>query len=233
MAKEALYFTHDFGARNDPKMINLQIKHGMLGVGCYWSIVEMLFEQGGEIPLEYERISFELRTDTNVLKSVINDFGLFIIQDEMLSSKSVLARLEIRNSKSAKARESVNNRWNKYRENTNVQKTDTNVLKNDTIKERKEIKEIKVNSEFDYLGSKNILTSENEKGWRETIMMLSPIKSEPKLISKINEFLLLQSANGFFPNEITDTKRYFANWIRSQKPEPHTERKSREKNPVI
>lgn len=150
MSKEALYFTHDYGARNDPKMINLQIKHGMTGIGCYWCIVEMLFEEGGEIPLEYERIAFALRLDTNVIKSIIEDFGLFVFEENMISSKSVIKRIEIRNEKSLKAKESVNHRWDKYKRNTNesindtnINKIDTNVLKNDTIKERKERKEIK------------------------------------------------------------------------------------------
>lgn len=88
---------------------------------------------------------------------------------------------------------------------------------------------------FDFETTKRILMhSEDEKGWRELMMMLSPIKSEQRIIAKINEFLLLKHAGGFFPHEIGDTKRYFANWLRSQKIEPEqTERKSREKNPVI
>lgn len=150
MSKESLYFTHDYGARNDPKLINLQIKHGMAGLGCYWCIVEMLFEEGGEIPLEYERIAFSLRIDTNVIKSVIEDFGLFIFEENMISSNSVLKRIEIRNEKSLKAKESVNHRWDKYRKQTNEQKTNTNVSiintnvnKNDTRKKGNKGKEIK------------------------------------------------------------------------------------------
>lgn len=150
MAKETLYFTHDYGARNDPKMINLQIKHGMEGVGCYWCIVEMLYENGGDIPLEYERISFVLRTNEETIRSIINDFGLFIFYDGFLSSNSVLDRIEIRNAKSIKARESVNKRWEEHRKNTNVLKNYTNVRKNDTIKEIKE-KKVKENNENEKL----------------------------------------------------------------------------------
>ena len=115
MAKDTFYFTHDFGARNDPKMINLQIKYGMSGIGCYWCLVEMLFEEGGEVPLEYERLSFSLRMDTNIVRSIIEDFGLFIFSDNMISSNSVLKRIRIRNEKSLKAKESINLRWNKYK----------------------------------------------------------------------------------------------------------------------
>jgi len=148
MAKESLYFTHDYGARNDPKLINLQIKHGMTGIGCYWCLVEMLFEQGGEIPLDYDRIGFTLRTDTNVIKSIIEDFNLFIFADNLISSKSVIKRIEIRNEKSLKAKESINYRWNAYKRNTNVSDNDTNVNENDTIKEIKERKKIKEKNAF-------------------------------------------------------------------------------------
>lgn len=72
---------------------------------------------------------------------------------------------------------------------------------------------------IDFERTKEILNSEGEKGWRETMMMLSTVKSEYKILIKINEFLLLQSAAGYFPHEIGDTKRYFGNWIRSQKQE--------------
>lgn len=150
--KDTYYFSHDYNARNDPKLINLQIKHGMEGVGCYWCIVEMLYEQGGEIPLEYERIAFVLRTDVNVIRNVINDFNLFIFDDGILSSESILKRISERSGKSAKARESINKRWEKIRENTNVSKNDTNVPKSDTIKERKvkEIKEKDINTVFEF-----------------------------------------------------------------------------------
>lgn len=193
MAKESLYFTHDYGARNDPKLINLQIKHGMAGLGCYWCIVEMLFEEGGEIPLEYERIAFTLRIDTNVIRSIIEDFNLFVFEENMISSKSVLKRIEIRNEKSQKAKESVNHRWDKYKRNTNeseintnVQKTDTNEGKKDTIKERKgnkgkEIKERKEGPSFPtfsevdnyframgYTGQEKFYKLYSENDWKDT-----------------------------------------------------------------
>lgn len=136
MSKKAYYFSHDYNARNDPKLIKVQIKHKMEGVGIYWCIVEMLYEQDGYIENEYERIAFELRTDTNVIQSVINDFGLFKIKGNLFYSESVLTRLELAKSKSIKATESVNKRWEKYERNTNVSKTDT--IKESKRKERKE-----------------------------------------------------------------------------------------------
>ncbi|MEI6059414.1 MAG: DUF6291 domain-containing protein [Bacteroidota bacterium] len=72
---------------------------------------------------------------------------------------------------------------------------------------------------LDFVKTKNILNSEDEKGWREKIMMATIYKNDNSLLKKINEFLLVQNAVEYFPHDISDTKRYFLNWIRSQKPE--------------
>jgi len=130
MEKVTFYFSHDYGARNDPKMVNLQIKHGMEGVGIYWCIIEMLYEEGGKIPLDYDRITFALRSHREIIESILKNFGLFSITKNKISSTSVLRRLNLRNDKSIKARESANKRWEKYDRNANAQN-------NDAIKENK------------------------------------------------------------------------------------------------
>ena len=47
-----LFFKHDLYARNDPKLLRLRMTHGLEGIGAYWCIVEMMYEQGGKILLE-------------------------------------------------------------------------------------------------------------------------------------------------------------------------------------
>jgi hypothetical protein len=146
MSNNTIYFPHDCHARNDRKIVNLIMKHGMEGVGIFWCLVEMLYEEGGSMPLEYERITFELRTEINVLRSVIDDFELFISDGSNFSSEAVNSRLSKIQDKSEKARNSVGYRWGK-RDNTNVLRTqyEGNTTRN-TKKEikGKEIKEIKV-----------------------------------------------------------------------------------------
>jgi len=112
--KETLYFSHDCNARNDSKLQRLQMKLGLAGVGCFWCIIEMLYEENGRISVdECERIAFELRTQCELIKSVINDFNLFVIKDGFFYSKSVLRRLEKRRIKSEKAKKSASARWTK------------------------------------------------------------------------------------------------------------------------
>ena len=66
------YFSHDYNARNDKKLVSLFMKHKLSGIGLYWCLVEMLYESGGEIMLsECERIAFELRIDLEMINDVI------------------------------------------------------------------------------------------------------------------------------------------------------------------
>ncbi len=109
--KDTFYFSHDYNSRNDPKMILLLMKTGIIGVGVYWCIVEMLYEQGGYIDLkECERIAFELRTDCELIRTVIES-DLFGKSKEKFWSESVIRRLNARKVKSARARESANIKW--------------------------------------------------------------------------------------------------------------------------
>lgn len=72
------YFRHDYNARNDIKLQSVITKYGAVGIGVYWIIVEMLYQNGGELPLDIARnISVAYFTDFKVVESVINDFDLF------------------------------------------------------------------------------------------------------------------------------------------------------------
>ena len=130
IAKNTFYFSHDYNTRNDEKIKELIFNYGMSGYGIYWSIIEELYQNTNVLHLNYERIAFELRSDVSSIKSIINDFNLFVISGENFSSLSVQKRLDERTNKSEKARLSVNKRW-----------SDTNVLQtkydSNTIKERK------------------------------------------------------------------------------------------------
>lgn len=140
--KETFYFSHDYNARHDPKLIGLQCKYGMQGLGIFWCLVEMLHEQGGFVRTLYDRIAYELHVDTDVIIWIINESELFKIEGEMFYSESVKERLLKRNDKSVKARESVNVRWGKYERNTNEIRTynerNTNKGKESKVKKKEE-----------------------------------------------------------------------------------------------
>lgn len=142
--KETFYFTHDYNARQDPKIKNLIRKHGILGYGIFWAIVEDLYQNANALRLDCECIAYDLRTDCELVESIIKDFDLFVIKDDYFGSLSVQRRTDERDARSSKARISAFARWSK---DANAMRThsDRNAIKERKEKEIKE-KEIKINN---------------------------------------------------------------------------------------
>lgn len=140
MKKDTYYFSHDYNARLDDKIKQLIRKHSMLGYGCYWAIIEDLYNNANALRLDYDGIAFDLRITIEQAKSIINDFDLFVIDGEQFGSMSVERRLNERNEKSIKASQSASLRWQKNKQDANALQTqsDSNAIKE---KKGKEIKE--------------------------------------------------------------------------------------------
>jgi hypothetical protein len=140
---ESFYFQHNYNTRSDSKIKKLLHKHGLLGYGLYWAIVEDLYNNANALQLHYESIAYELRTKENIVESIINDFDLFKIEGGYFSSNGVKRRLEERKDKSTKASNSAKKRWNKSERNADAMRTHS---EGNAIKEKKgkEIKEIKI-----------------------------------------------------------------------------------------
>lgn len=116
MAKDTFWFSHDYNSRSDRKMLKLRMRLGMEGVGIYWSIIEMLYEENGYISVhDYERIAFELQSQSERISDVVNNFDLFDKNDDNFWSDSVIRRLKIRKDKSDSARAAVKIKWEKER----------------------------------------------------------------------------------------------------------------------
>ncbi len=160
--KNTYYFSHDYNSRNDDKIRNLIRTHGIEGYGVYWCLIEDLYNNANEIQASYDGIAQDLRLDREIVRSVVEDFGLFkVTNNNTIKSLSVERRLKEREKISKKAKQSVNKRWKAYARNTSVSKPEyernTNVIRSyqspnttvirpeyepNTLKERKE-KEIK------------------------------------------------------------------------------------------
>ena len=141
--KETFYFSHDYHARSDTKIVKLLQKEKLEWYGIFWSIVEMLYENDGYIEKDYETIAFELRTECERIASVVENYWLFIFEWNNITSKSVLARLSQRREKSKLAQKSAKARWNKGKQgDANALRTqsDGNAIKERKGKENKEKK---------------------------------------------------------------------------------------------
>lgn len=139
MKKNTFYFSHDYHARSDGKLVKVLMKHGVAGIGIYWCLIEMLYENEGKISVdECERIAFELRTDSDCITSVLLHFDLFESDGKFFWSNSINRRIESIKSKSIKARESANLRWNKEK--------DANALQSDSVRNANKIKSNEIKS---------------------------------------------------------------------------------------
>ena len=146
------YFSHDYTARSDIKIKKLIATHGMLGYGIYWSLVEDLYHNNNKLEDNPALLAYDYRCTIEVIKSVINDFDLFIVKDGYVSSNSIQKRLDERNEKVYKAKQSASKRWeNKAKNADNIETqcdTDANAMRTqcdgNAIKESK-VKESKVN----------------------------------------------------------------------------------------
>ena len=59
MSKDTFYFSHDYNVRNDIKIKKLINKHGFLGYGLFWAIIEDLYNNTNVLPMDYECIAFD------------------------------------------------------------------------------------------------------------------------------------------------------------------------------
>lgn len=93
--KDIQYLTHDLGARNDPKLMDLQMAMGGLGLGIWWCLVEMLWENDGYLPLNYRSIAYSLKwAKAKDVERVVTEFGLFENDGQRCWNRSALERIQ-------------------------------------------------------------------------------------------------------------------------------------------
>ena len=108
------WFKHDFYTCNDPKMQKLDFKYPIIGYGLFFKVIELLYQNNGTLDYDLEFIAFTVNYDKEVVKSVLNDFGLFTVDNDKLQNKRVLEAIKEITEKSEKARQSANKRYGKY-----------------------------------------------------------------------------------------------------------------------
>lgn len=140
--KGALYFSHDFGARYDPKLQRVLMDIGVSGWGIYWSIIEQLNEQGGYLALkQIPVIAFELRVESKLVEHLVKDFDLFKYDKSKFWSESSLRRIKARLDITQKRKLAAQARWEKKNnDDANASKDNANALQSDAIKNKSKSK---------------------------------------------------------------------------------------------
>lgn len=72
------YFIHDVNASQDSKILRLLMKHGNIGYGIFWRIIEIMAQSNdGYLSADFNLLGYLLREKNELVKSVVCDFGLF------------------------------------------------------------------------------------------------------------------------------------------------------------
>lgn len=140
MAKDAYYFSHDSNARNDEKIIAVRMKYGVEGYGAYFMILERLMESTNYTHVkDYNTIAFDLRVGNTLIKSIVEDFGLFEFTEDgkHFYSESFKRRMRpldnLREQRSLAGKKSAEKRALLNKESTTVERP----LNEKATKERK------------------------------------------------------------------------------------------------
>ena len=96
------YMTHDLGARNDPKLVEAERASRGLYKAIWWDLAEMVWENGGYLPMNFDNLAYLLRYPTpEEVRAVVMDFDLFVNDGEQFWNNSALARIQHKQEVSA------------------------------------------------------------------------------------------------------------------------------------
>lgn len=235
--KKTYYFQHDYNARNDPKLQSVMIKYGLAGIGAFWCIVEMLYEQDGTLPItSISSIAYTLHADEEMLKNIVCKMDLFECNKKFFWSRSVRKRLGIINEISDIRRKAAERRWKSSKKsdanamqkqcksNAKAQNNDANAMQTEckcnAIKEKK----IKGNDIKDITPTPCARSAREEElfqefgqmqsVWEEIAMKFG--KDIPSLKKILQDFILECRAKGTAHSSISDLRCHFVDWARIQ-----------------
>jgi hypothetical protein len=112
MKKETFYFSHDYNARNDTKILYMRNELGMEGYGIYWYLIEALADAGGILPLKILPVLAKQMDATLVkVEGVVNNYELFEVSENEFVSQRLLKHLEYREILSEQGKKGALKRW--------------------------------------------------------------------------------------------------------------------------
>lgn len=126
------YFPHIANASDDNKLIKVQIKYGLAGLGLFFRLLEELCkEDTATLEYDIETLIFRLRNlkdlSAEMLEDVIENSGLFIVENNQFFNKRLL---EHKSKVDEKTERLKNNRLGKTKNQKSNEVTNENQLKN-------------------------------------------------------------------------------------------------------
>ncbi|WP_321331846.1 DUF4373 domain-containing protein [uncultured Bacteroides sp.] len=230
------YFSHDNNARNDDKIIAVRMKYGAEGYGIYFMILERLMESTDYMSIkDYNIIAFDLRVDASKIKSIIEDFGLFVFTEDgkYFYSESFNRRMiPLNNMREQRRLAGKKSAEKRAKNGSNLTTVERPLHENPTKKEKKEIKENKkeiykeknplsISPDILNLSEKSLEECFNEikanQSWRETLCMNTRIRDRTFMPADFDQYLkqfFRKLANeGETKKSPKDAMSHFARWL--------------------
>ena len=114
----ANYFKHSSDSRNKGNIMQLRLKYGMAGYGLYCCLLELLVDYGEEkCCRDYSSLANELCVEEVMVKSVIEDFGLFVLEENFFYCEEIMNEVISKNKISKSRAEAGRKGGNKKAEN--------------------------------------------------------------------------------------------------------------------
>lgn len=124
MKKQNQFFRHEAQERNNAKVMKLRFKHGWAGYGVYQAVLELLFDNDGELDNDPEIIAWELGAEQELITSILNDFDLFYVVNKTVRCEKIDNDIDFILEKSNAAKKAANARWAKARNKKEETKED-------------------------------------------------------------------------------------------------------------
>jgi len=218
MKKETFYFSHDYNARNDTKILYMRNELGMEGYGIYWYLIEALADAGGILPLKILPVLAKQMDATLVkVEGVVNNYELFQVAENEFVSQRLLKHLELRETLSEQGKKGALKRWGNGDANGGA-------ISHPNAKERKgkEIKEkeIKVINNGKYF-KKEDFTEVPEYIIFSIIQRYKltndKIITDKQVIESWEVFCSQNLTGDKFYNNENEVYKHFVNWVNKQK----------------
>ena len=151
------FVSHDSNARNSKKMLRMREKLGPIKD-----------EEGYISDKDYEMLAFDFRCDTELIRTVVEDFGLFDISEDggSFGSHGLEERMAIMELRSAAGKKGAQKRWENKNGNQMAQNGTNGVLpiaENDSANsttDANKLKETKINKTKDIISSNELCPTE-------------------------------------------------------------------------
>jgi hypothetical protein len=238
MKKSTYYFSHDYNAANDVKILFMRQQLGMEGYGIYWFLIEHLADAGGKLPLKIIPVlAMQMHSQEVKVRALISEFDLFQVIDDEFFSVRLCEHLVVRNTLSESGKKGAAKRWDREAINHPIGEGYAKERKGKEIKGKESkvnsIVELPFNSEIfskawnewkDYKKNChkfNFKTQSSENIALKQLVNLSN-QNEQNAVEIINQSMA-NGWKGFFElkkpkqNETRDRGQEILNWLNSTK----------------